>query len=283
MDESVVTAAAGRDGRDPIPVLLLRAAHPVPALAVTVLAGLLAVAVDLPRSGPCWWSRAVLTGQLSIGWSNDLVDRGRDRAVGRTDKPLATGAPPSGRRPRAAVAVVVVRPSRSAWPAGWPPVPCTWSAPPPAGPTTSGSSPPSGPGCRTPSCFGGSRCSSRSPTGRPACRRCGCRSPVRCSGSAPTSSTCCPTSADDAATGRPRAAAPARRPVDAGRGRRGAGAGLGRDRGRRRRSALAAGGAVAARGRRARRPWRWSARGRTPFRAAIAMALVDVAMLVGAR
>jgi 4-hydroxybenzoate polyprenyltransferase len=35
---------------------------------------------------------AVLTGQLSIGWSNDLVDAPRDRAVGRTDKPLATGA-----------------------------------------------------------------------------------------------------------------------------------------------------------------------------------------------
>jgi 4-hydroxybenzoate polyprenyltransferase len=34
---------------------------------------------------------AVLTGQLSIGWSNDLVDARRDRAVGRTDKPLAAG------------------------------------------------------------------------------------------------------------------------------------------------------------------------------------------------
>lgn len=34
---------------------------------------------------------AVLTGQLTIGWSNDLIDRDRDRAVGRSDKPLATG------------------------------------------------------------------------------------------------------------------------------------------------------------------------------------------------
>ncbi len=34
---------------------------------------------------------AVLTGQLSIGWSNDLLDVRRDRAVHRTDKPLATG------------------------------------------------------------------------------------------------------------------------------------------------------------------------------------------------
>nr|WP_281386779.1 UbiA family prenyltransferase [Jiangella mangrovi] len=34
---------------------------------------------------------AVFTGQLTIGWSNDLVDAGRDRAVGRADKPLVTG------------------------------------------------------------------------------------------------------------------------------------------------------------------------------------------------
>ena len=34
---------------------------------------------------------ALLTGQLSIGWCNDAVDRGRDVAAGRTDKPLAVG------------------------------------------------------------------------------------------------------------------------------------------------------------------------------------------------
>lgn len=34
---------------------------------------------------------AVLTGQLSIGWANDLIDVDRDRAVGRADKPLAKG------------------------------------------------------------------------------------------------------------------------------------------------------------------------------------------------
>lgn len=35
---------------------------------------------------------AVLTGQLSIGWSNDAIDADRDRTVGRTDKPAASGA-----------------------------------------------------------------------------------------------------------------------------------------------------------------------------------------------
>ena len=107
MDESVVTAAAGRDGRDPVPVLLLRAAHPVPALAVTVLAGLLAVAIGLPPERTLLVVAAVLTGQLSIGWSNDLLDRARDRAVGRVDKPLATGALPTAVA-RSALAVVVV-------------------------------------------------------------------------------------------------------------------------------------------------------------------------------
>jgi 4-hydroxybenzoate polyprenyltransferase len=34
----------------------------------------------------------MLASQLSIGWSNDVFDAGRDAAVGRTDKPVAMGA-----------------------------------------------------------------------------------------------------------------------------------------------------------------------------------------------
>ena len=34
---------------------------------------------------------AVLTGQLSIGWSNDHLDAGVDRAAGRCDKPVVRG------------------------------------------------------------------------------------------------------------------------------------------------------------------------------------------------
>ena len=34
---------------------------------------------------------AVLSGQLSTGWSNDWIDAERDRSVGRTDKPIAAG------------------------------------------------------------------------------------------------------------------------------------------------------------------------------------------------
>jgi 4-hydroxybenzoate polyprenyltransferase len=70
---------------------LLGAAHPGPAFAVTLLAGLLAGAVGLGPGGVTLVVLAVLTGQLSIGWSNDLVDVVRDRAVGRADKPLVDG------------------------------------------------------------------------------------------------------------------------------------------------------------------------------------------------
>ena len=71
--------------------VLVRAAHAGPTLAVTVLAGLLSVAQGLPPATTAVLVAAVLAGQLSIGWCNDLVDRSRDRAAGRSDKPLAAG------------------------------------------------------------------------------------------------------------------------------------------------------------------------------------------------
>jgi 4-hydroxybenzoate polyprenyltransferase len=42
-------------------------------------------------SGPVLVAPAVLAGQISIGWSNDAFDAGRDAAAGRTDKPIASG------------------------------------------------------------------------------------------------------------------------------------------------------------------------------------------------
>ena len=62
--------------------VLVGAAHAGPALAVTVLAGLLCVAQGLDPTTTTVLVAAVLAGQLSIGWSNDLVDAARDRAVG---------------------------------------------------------------------------------------------------------------------------------------------------------------------------------------------------------
>ena len=70
---------------------LLRACHPGPVLAVTAIATVLALAVDLDPAQVLLVVGAVLTGQLSIGWSNDLIDLPRDRRAHRSDKPLATG------------------------------------------------------------------------------------------------------------------------------------------------------------------------------------------------
>lgn len=73
------------------PRALVQAAHPGPALAVTTVAALLAVAADQPAGTVVGVASAVLAGQLTVGWGNDLVDAARDRVTGRTDKPVATG------------------------------------------------------------------------------------------------------------------------------------------------------------------------------------------------
>lgn len=70
---------------------LLRAAHPGPALAVTLVTALLAVSTGLEAPASILVVLGVLAGQLTIGWGNDLLDAQRDRAVRRQDKPLATG------------------------------------------------------------------------------------------------------------------------------------------------------------------------------------------------
>lgn len=70
---------------------LVRAAHPGPTIAVTSLAAAFAVSAGLTPARVVLVAAAVLTGQLSIGWGNDLLDAGRDAAVGRRDKPVATG------------------------------------------------------------------------------------------------------------------------------------------------------------------------------------------------
>ena len=271
-----------RDARDEAQrCALLGAAHPGPAFAVTLLAGLLAGAVGLGPGRIALVVAAVLTGQLSIGWSNDLIDlRAGPRGRTRTDKPLATAGVVRADRPHR---VRVSRPSRPSrcrcscgWVAGLVHLVCV----------ASGWAYNLGAevdalvvGCRTPSR------SARLPVfvsladNPTRCPRCGCRSPARCSASARTSSTCCPTSPTT------------RRPASAGC-----------------RTGSAPGGARWSRPRcsvgaqwsswsgRRSTPWwsrssPWSRRrgaggrragrhGRTPFRAAIAMALVDVAMLV---
>jgi heme o synthase len=71
---------------------LVRASHPEPALAVTGVSALLAWGVGHPPGGIAAVTASVLTSQLAVGWLNDRLDADRDIAVGRPDKPLATGA-----------------------------------------------------------------------------------------------------------------------------------------------------------------------------------------------
>lgn len=68
---------------------LLKASHPEPSAAVTLMALALAIATGRSATGLWMVALAVLTGQLSIGWSNDYIDRHRDAQTARRDKPIA--------------------------------------------------------------------------------------------------------------------------------------------------------------------------------------------------
>jgi 4-hydroxybenzoate polyprenyltransferase len=75
---------------------LIQAAHPLPCLAVAGIAA--GFAATSGRSAvECFAiGGTVLASQLAIGWDNDYLDRNRDAAVGRRDKPLVSGAISAG-------------------------------------------------------------------------------------------------------------------------------------------------------------------------------------------
>ncbi|MDQ1722171.1 MAG: hypothetical protein QOI26_1905 [Pseudonocardiales bacterium] len=87
--------------------VLIRASHPLPCVAVTGLAAALFAIAGKPLPVCLLGAAAVLAGQLTIGWSNDLIDAQRDRAAGRQDKPLAV-EPESGRQVRLALGAALV-------------------------------------------------------------------------------------------------------------------------------------------------------------------------------
>lgn len=94
---------------------LVRTAHPKPSGAVTVFAVALAVADGAGVAGALLVGGAVLSGQLSIGWSNDRIDAVRDAATARTDKPLATGGIAPALVGRAAAIALPVCAALSLW------------------------------------------------------------------------------------------------------------------------------------------------------------------------
>ena len=77
--------------RRSLPSLLVASSHPGPTLTVTVLAAVIAAAVGHPAWLVVLVALTVVAGQLSIGLANDWIDADRDRAVGRSDKPVAQG------------------------------------------------------------------------------------------------------------------------------------------------------------------------------------------------
>lgn len=94
------------------PVRVLRAlwgsSHPGPTLVVTALAVAVGIAAGLDLARLLLLALAVFCGQLSVGISNDAIDVARDRAVGRTDKPIARGDVSERSAWIAALALVVV-------------------------------------------------------------------------------------------------------------------------------------------------------------------------------
>ncbi|GHD78021.1 UbiA family prenyltransferase [Salinibacterium amurskyense] len=70
---------------------LLRSSHPGPTAAVTVIVLALAWGYGLEGWRIAILTAAILANQLSVGLSNDWLDAERDRASGRTDKPVVSG------------------------------------------------------------------------------------------------------------------------------------------------------------------------------------------------
>jgi 4-hydroxybenzoate polyprenyltransferase len=70
---------------------LVVATHAPPTVTVTAVMTALAVTVGRGAAGSLLVAAAVLAGQVSVGWSNDYLDRDRDRKTGRNDKPVPSG------------------------------------------------------------------------------------------------------------------------------------------------------------------------------------------------
>ncbi|MDX3003276.1 UbiA family prenyltransferase [Kribbella solani] len=70
---------------------LALACHPGPTVAVTALVTAVAWSAGRSPAGCLLVAATILTGHLSIGWSNDAIDAARDTIVNRPDKPVVRG------------------------------------------------------------------------------------------------------------------------------------------------------------------------------------------------
>jgi heme o synthase len=83
---------------------LVRATHPGPTALVVAISVLVAVWSGRDAAGVVLVAATVVSGQVGVGWLNDLLDRERDARVGRRDKPLVAGTVSA---PMLRVAIVV--------------------------------------------------------------------------------------------------------------------------------------------------------------------------------
>lgn len=86
---------------------VVNSAHPGPSVVVGLTALGLGAAVGASPIRIALLAVGVLIAQLSVGWGNDWLDVARDRAAGRTDKPLASGLVSSGTVRTAALVALV--------------------------------------------------------------------------------------------------------------------------------------------------------------------------------
>lgn len=70
---------------------LALSAHPLPTVAMTVAVTIAAALTGRPAEECALVAATIFSGQLTVGWLNDVVDRHRDKEVGRADKPIAMG------------------------------------------------------------------------------------------------------------------------------------------------------------------------------------------------
>jgi len=88
-----MTTVPGDGAQGPFRVILglVRACHPEPTVAVTAFSMALALGTGRSAAGVAAVGGAVLVGQLSVGWHNDWLDSERDKQARRRDKPLVAG------------------------------------------------------------------------------------------------------------------------------------------------------------------------------------------------
>jgi 4-hydroxybenzoate polyprenyltransferase len=98
---------------------IARSTHPGPTAVVTVVAIVLAMCAQLAPSQVVLVGVVILLDQASVGISNDWLDAARDRASGRGDKPIATGAVTISAARTSAIGLAVLS-VLGTLPLGWP-------------------------------------------------------------------------------------------------------------------------------------------------------------------